>query len=70
MRNLQSVPGRSLAVSSCSLISVVHGEALDVPFDLPSGTDIALEHQVELDRFGHLIPSLRVDDLMFSYKLA
>jgi hypothetical protein len=36
----------------------------NVPLDLSGRSDLGLEHQVELDRVGQLIASLRVDDGM------
>lgn len=36
----------------------------NVPLDLSGRSDLGLEHQVELDRVGQLVASLRVDDGM------
>lgn len=40
------------------------------PLDLTSRTNVTLEHQVELDRFGELVSGGWVDDFMFTNDVA
>ncbi len=40
------------------------------PLDLTSRTDVTLEHQVELDRLGEFVASIRVDNLVITDDIA